>query len=518
MNNDEIIKIIKNTSIFSDLNAEDIIDIIKHSEIKTYQPMENIITQGDIDSKLCLILTGEVEVYVYKKNNEITVIETLYQGDQLGEIALFVDSIRSASARSKTTCQVCWIGKSVFNSYLIKYPSLCQKLLMLVSKRLASTLHVISEKKITTVMVNYTENNLNTLVYFEAYFEKISSYDVYKIESNQLKRFLSAHHHITAFCLVRNKIDGAGQIKEQTDFTVNFTDEAIDQSRLNGSSTIWQIEHQARIIHKKTIGIALASGGAPGLAHIGVLNEFRRSNTPIDYIVGTSAGALYGGIFAFDLPYDNLLKVLSKEVQRPKLITLMMNMSMNFSGLIKSNLMRKMIKPIFKEFNLEDAKIPFSTVASDLYTGATVVINKGNAVNAILASNAAPLIIEPFRMGPYLLIDGVATAPLPVKVLCEHNIDIKIAVNIPQLDLIVGMKQNPKLYSIYLRSRSMMAHEMVTASTLLADIVIEPELKLSRLMDWGNLERFIDNGSDATKSTIEHVNTLLYKSGNKKRG
>jgi predicted acylesterase/phospholipase RssA len=121
-------------------------------------------------------------------------------------------------------------------------------------------------------------------------------------------------------------------------------------------------------------------------------------------------------------------------------------------------------------------------------------------------------------MDPYLLIDGVATAPLPVKVLCENNIDIKIAVNIPQLDLIVGMKRNPKLYSIYLRSRSMMAHEMVNAATLLANIVIEPELKLSRLMDWDNLERFIDTGSEATKSTIEHVNTLLYKSGNKKRG
>lgn len=517
MQNNEIINIIKNTNMFSDLNREDINDIVMHSEIVAYEPMTNIISQGDIDDRLCLILSGEVEVYVYKKNNEIAVIETLESGDQLGEIALFVDSIRSASARSKTACQVCWIGKSVFEIYLKKYPSLSQKLLTLVSKRLAATLHVISEKKITTVMMNYTENNLKTLLYFEDYFEKISSYEVFKIESNQLKRFLTSHHHLAAFCLVRNKVEINNHSTHKSDVTLNFTDEVTDQNILNNESSIWQIEHQARVIHKKTIGIALASGGAPGLAHIGVLNEFRRNNTPIDFIAGTSAGALYGAIFAFDLPYDNLLKVLSIEVQRPKLFTLLMNMSMNFSGLVKPNLMKKMIKPIFLDHNLEDAKIPIATVASDLYTGDTVVISKGNVVNAILASNAAPLIVEPFRSGSHLLIDGVATAPLPVKILHQNNIDIKIAVNIPQLDLVVGMKQNPKLYSIYLRSRSMMANEMVNAAMQLADMVIEPDVRFSRLMDWENLQRYIDAGSEAAKATTEHVNTLLYKSGTKVR-
>lgn len=518
MNKEEIARILKSKTILFDIQIDDIREIIDSAKVSQYHPMQNIITRGELDNRLCIILSGEVEVYVYKKNNEVTIIETLKQGDHLGEIALLVDSVRSASVRCKKRCEVCWIEKSTFEKYLNKYPVLCRKLLTLICKRLASTLHIISEKKTTFVLINYTNNNLNLVEYFETYFKKISSYAVFKIELGDIDSFIEKHDRDPAklWCLIRNKNTTFNNTKYPIDFTLNLTEEARIKDNLCYKSAQRQLECQARIIHNKTIGIALASGGAPALAHIGVLTELKSNQIPIDYIVGTSAGALYGSIFAFELEYESLLVKLRKEVKRPMLFTALMNLSINFSAIMKANHLRKMIKPLFENYLLEEAKIPISTVASDLYTGKTVTISQGSVIDAILASNAAPLLVEPFKMGSYLLVDGVATSPLPVKTLMANNIDIKIAVNIPQLDLAVQMKENPKLFSIYLRTRSMMANEMVNSTAQLADIVIEPAVKSSKLMDWQNMEKYIEAGRQAAQSTCDQINSLLYQS-NKSR-
>lgn len=516
MNIQEIIESFKITEIFSEISAEDMEDIINASEISHYERLTNIITRGEMDDRLCIIISGEVDVYVYETNDEIKIIQTLKKGDYFGEIALLVDSIRSASARCKTTCEICWIKKSVFEIYLDKYPTLCRKMLNLVSARLANTLHIISEKKITCILMNYADENLKTVEYFEDYFEKIAPCRVFKLNVDELDEFIEKQNHIKAYCLIRNKIGCYTNIKYTIDITINFTTGETTGNSLSHKSSRWEIEHTIRKILKKTIGIALASGGAPGLAHIGVLNTLRDNNIPIDYIAGTSAGALYGAMFAFDLEYENLLTRLRKEVQRPKLLTALMNLSMNFTGIMKTNHLRKMIKPIFDNYNLEDAKIPISTVASDLYTGKTVTINNGNVIDAILASNAAPLLVEPFKMDPYLLVDGVATSPLPVSTLAENNIDIKVAVKIPQLDLAVKMKKNPKILSIYLRTRSMMANQMVTSAAHMADIVIQPAVESSHLMDWDDIQKYIDAGAEAAQSTCNHLNSLLYRTSETK--
>ena len=83
------------------------------------------------------------------------------------------------------------------------------------------------------------------------------------------------------------------------------------------------------------------------MAHIGVLNEFQSANIPLDFIVGTSAGALYGVNFAFGYTYDKLLEMFNREINKPKLLTLMSHFSFSFSGLAKISHLKKLIHIYF---------------------------------------------------------------------------------------------------------------------------------------------------------------------------
>ena len=91
----------------------------------------------------------------------------------------------------------------------------------------------------------------------------------------------------------------------------NFLDQQPGHIFIKDSSSIDHIERAARIVSSKTIGIALSSGTAPGLAHLGVMKVFIENKIPLDYITGTSGGSIYGSGFAFGHSYKEIYKVFS---------------------------------------------------------------------------------------------------------------------------------------------------------------------------------------------------------------
>ena len=128
--------------------------------------------------------------------------------------------------------------------------------------------------------------------------------------------------------------------------------------------------------NKKKIGLALSGGGWRGLAHIGVLKVLEENNIPIDFIAGTSAGALVGGLYSYfgnskDLEEFVLkfgYKDLFKIVADPKLK----------SGLIKGDRLIRYLNKLTDNANIEDLRIPFRAVSTDLLTGKTYYFKKGN--------------------------------------------------------------------------------------------------------------------------------------------
>ncbi|MFZ2663974.1 MAG: patatin-like phospholipase family protein [Patescibacteria group bacterium] len=179
---------------------------------------------------------------------------------------------------------------------------------------------------------------------------------------------------------------------------------------------------------RKKVGLALGSGGWKGIAHIGVIKALVENDIPIDFIAGSSAGSLVGGIYAALGDINKVEDVINK-FNKKDLFTVFSDPTMK-TGVIKGNKVVKFINDVAGKVNIEDLKIPFCAVATDLLNGTPVYITKGSLSNAIRASSSVPLLFEvPTYKDKYLLDGGIVEA-VPTEAVKKMGADIVIGVNL----------------------------------------------------------------------------------------
>jgi NTE family protein len=229
---------------------------------------------------------------------------------------------------------------------------------------------------------------------------------------------------------------------------------------------------------RKKIGLALGSGGARGLSHIGVIKVLEKNNIPIDYIAGTSIGAMIGGVYAFNKDIKSIEKVfLSTDWKR--VVRLTSDVKLFSGGVLAGTKVKDFIKSTLKSTdNFRSLQIPFAAVATDLRKGESVVIKSGKLIEAIRASISFPGVFLPVELNKKILIDGGITNSVPVNVVREMGADIVIAVNLES-----GGKGsfNPKykgknFYNNLITSVRIMQKSLANYSAHGADIMISPKV------------------------------------------
>ena len=178
---------------------------------------------------------------------------------------------------------------------------------------------------------------------------------------------------------------------------------------------------------RRKIGLALGSGSARGWAHIGVIKALNEAGIRLDYVAGTSAGAVVGAVYAsgrIDSLKDVVLQLDWKK------ITFLLDVVFPKCGLIDGNKIAEFIRCNVEEKNIEDLHLPFCAVSTDLATGNEVVINDGDIIEAVRASISIPGIFTPVKRNSAILVDGGLVNPVPVSVVREMGADFVIAVNL----------------------------------------------------------------------------------------
>ncbi|MFM1876258.1 MAG: hypothetical protein RL266_1995 [Bacteroidota bacterium] len=178
---------------------------------------------------------------------------------------------------------------------------------------------------------------------------------------------------------------------------------------------------------KKTVSLALGSGGARGLAHIGVIQVLREEGFEIGNIAGTSMGACVGGIYCankLDTFTDWVLTLNKRETLR------LMDFTMSTQGVIKGKKVLDHLKGLLGEIRIEDFDIPYTAVATDVKTKQEVWMRTGDLYTVIRASSSIPTLMMPSKLGERILIDGGVLNPLPLEPLVPKRTDLLVAVNI----------------------------------------------------------------------------------------
>ena len=181
----------------------------------------------------------------------------------------------------------------------------------------------------------------------------------------------------------------------------------------------------------KNVALVLASGGPRGFAYIGAIEELQARGYNITSVAGASAGSLVGGIYA-----AGGIKAFKEWIcaLEPMKIMSLMDVSVSKTYLVKGEKIIKAIEARVPEVNIEDLEIPFTAVATDLYTGEEVVFRKGPLFQAIRASISIPSMFKPVKWKGRTLVDGGMVNTLPIDRVQRTPGDILVAFNVNQID------------------------------------------------------------------------------------
>ena len=288
---------------------------------------------------------------------------------------------------------------------------------------------------------------------------------------------------------------------------------------------------------KVKVGLALGSGGARGLAHIGVLKALEEQKIPIDLIVGTSMGAVIGGIYAqkpdakrleelvkkyvshndfqegwigffkdeCNRQKENLLKELSHFV-RKKYVTYL---SIRKLSLEKKERLLNPLKDLLNDQPIEETKIKFATVAIDLTTGKEAILQKGSILDAVYASSAIPGVFPPLVLNNKLLVDGGPTSGIPIEITKKLGADFVIAVNVPQM----SRRENDFKSGLEVILRSDLAAQAKLNQLHLsfADVIITPQVRSIHWANFGKADDCIQKGYQAAIKKTDEIKEKIGK-------
>ena len=258
---------------------------------------------------------------------------------------------------------------------------------------------------------------------------------------------------------------------------------------------------------RKKIGLALGSGGLRGLAHIGVIKVLERNNIPIDFIAGTSSGAIVGGIYAQRGNISDIEKLAQRFSYRD-LINIFFDPKLHL-GLVKGQKAQKFLENFIGDTKIEDLRIPFRAVASDLYTGEVVTFDKGKLSFAIRASSCVPFIFEPMKYNGHYLIDGGTSQPVPVKTARKMGADIVIAVNLDTTFFSPPFQKRLTIVGLLRNSVNLLRYHLAKENVKEADIVINPGTPDVPWIRLNEGKKMIALGEKAAEKVIPLLKKLL---------
>jgi len=270
-------------------------------------------------------------------------------------------------------------------------------------------------------------------------------------------------------------------------------------------------KHPAK--HKK-IGLALGGGAAKGLAHIGVIKALENAGINIDFIAGTSMGALVGGYYAATKDITGLETIIL-EIKKRDIFSLRDIIKKRDGALFRGEPIAERLKKELGDMKIENCRIPFTAVTTNVKNGDETRLDSGNLVDAIRASIAIPLIFSPVEIDGKLLMDGGLVNPVPADVVKEMGAEYVIAVDVSSrwLQAPEEMINVKDMYSIISQTLSVLEYQL--AKNVLkqsADIVIKPPIFHYHWFEFEYTPEIIKIGEEEAQLRLKEIRqTTGYK-------
>ncbi len=304
------------------------------------------------------------------------------------------------------------------------------------------------------------------------------------------------------------------------------------------------VRHLARRLSNNLVGLALGSGAALGLSHVGVLKVLERERIPIDIIAGSSIGSLFGALYAIGKTTREIEEASLEINSLAKLIPLIDFNLFPFHGLMRGNAVIRHFKKYIGNRVFDDCRIPLKIIGSNMSTRQAVVLDTGFIMDAIRTSIAIPAIFTPTRLNGDIMVDGGILSPLPVKALHDAGANKVIAVNVfptvrdtlerriileeaaEKEDMLMRQRNfltrgfyrtgkaikrrfSANLFDVLMSTIQSMESEIAEMEGESADVLLRPVLPTASWVEFYKPQQFIKRGEDEAEKMLAKIKLLV---------
>jgi len=537
---------------FSSLPDTELRAISEQLRRERYLKGQVIFSEGQEGDALYLIESGQVQVVTGPLAEE-KILAYLGPGNFFGELALLLDEPRSATVRVVIDVEVWVLRKDDLQDLLEDHPIIALQMSRELSRRLVETSHMPSRleaynlvavvgPKVGQMGMSLARQTGQRVVLYDMGGLALTRADERAI---QVAGITLLDSQSTAYLRRGGMAETLGHLAEQFDWVLmsgsshkrEVTSKAMELADItilldcepqpwmvqSSRGNLWQsatdqlsLDRLTRRISQRVVGLALSSGGARGIAHIGVLRVLEEAGIPIDMIAGTSAGSLFGSLYAAGLGLDQVAdfaRSLRKmwqptggfvDVQFPPK-----------SGFFWGRKATRYFDQVLGSRTFADLKTPMYIVAADILSGEEVVFDEGPVAPAIRASVSMVPFLVPLQVGDQFLIDGGAVNPLPASVLAQRGADIIIGCSV-----IAGFEEETRrrgktsgkdlnILDVVTRQMAIMEREIIKTRMGPVNVLIRPRIETFATMDYDKVAELIRVGEEAAREALPKIQTLL---------
>jgi NTE family protein len=280
------------------------------------------------------------------------------------------------------------------------------------------------------------------------------------------------------------------------------------------------LQRIARIITDNGIALALSGGGAHGFAHLGVLKALRENDIPIDYIGGSSIGAIMGAGIALDWPLEKILKNVKRDISIQNPLT---DYTYPVIAILRGKRMKARLKKYF-DLPIENCWVNYCCVASNYLNGKKIVLETGSMYEAITSSISIPGVLPPNIYNETYLLDGGVLENVPVYSIRERFKGKLITVDLSSIKEFkvkdaglpsgwslllrrfipfIKKKKVPRLMNVIMKSMTLSSINQGDEVKSLSDVYLNPQIKTG-FLEWTAFDQIVEAGYLYTKELLKN--------------
>lgn len=569
------------TDLLPELDQESIDLIYASGKQIDLQTGEYLFYQGEEKNNMYFVLRGRLRA-ISEKEGERTILGDITAGETVGELAFFTGEPRMASVRAIRHCIVLEFTPEQYMSFLISHPNVAHALFKLVISRLRRNeieKNKLPPPKNVALIILQPIEGFEQLAekmhgYFAQFDQELRFYDASSAKDSERDVFfenLDEYSGMNLLICDASDPDWVNKCVIYSDLVVVATrfreDPAIHpienslelydvsvltkkrylllihdpQDPMPKNTARWlkvrkvdlhihlRLGHQAdierfcRILSNRATGLVLGGGGAKGFAHIGVVKALLEAGIPIDFLGGTSAGALYGIGMAFaDFDFTKIYQLNEAAVRR-KLTS--GDFTLPVLSLMTGKKFSAYLREMYEDYEMEDIWINTYCISTNLSKAEQTIHKTGRIWKQVFASMAIPGVFPPVIIEKNLHVDGGVMDNLPIEPMYSYPVGNIISVSLQNLEvkafnyekmptpwsLFRDMFRKKKKYHVP-RIASIITHSIIINSTQKQQETknkvshyIELDLKGVKMLDDKNWKKIAQKGYEQTKKYLQET-------------